>query len=126
MCSSANALINSFQTFAFLSLKILAILAAFCVGSAKSSITSPVASCLPPFPSILTLTTPVLSIVSFEVSSAAFISKESLTGFILVSSSFIAATASDIFLKVFAFSGSVFVAVPSQSFSSGMPCKILT
>ena len=126
MCSSANALINSFQTFAFLSLKILAILAAFCVGSAKSSITSPVASCLPPFPSILTLTTPVLSIVSFEVSSAAFISKESLTGFILVSSSFIASTAALILLNALSFAASALVLVPSQSFSSLMPCKTLT
>lgn len=99
---------------------------AFVAGLAKSSVTSPVASCLPPFPSILTLTTPVLSIVSVEVSSAAFISKEPLAGFILSSSSFIAATASDIFLKVFAFSGSVLVAAPSQSFNSLMPCRTLT
>ena len=99
---------------------------AFVAGLAKSSITSPVASCLPPFASILTLTAPVLSIVSFEVLSAATNSKEPLAGFILVSSSFIAATASEIFLKVFAFSGSVFVLVPSQSFNSLMPCKILT
>ena len=102
--------------------------AAFWVGSAKSSVFSPpVDSCLPPLSTILILTAPASSIVSVEVSSAAFISKESLAGFILVSSSFIAATASEIFLKVFAFSGSLlFVAVPSQSFSSLIPCRTLT